>query len=84
MEVLVRFATTPSSKLVLAQVDSAAGAPSGPCCSSEVVSLLLIWRRFFLFPKGKFSCWFKEEERVAGGFVKEHKYIHCSGHSEAS
>lgn len=40
-------------------LDSAAGAPSGPCYSSEVVSLLLIWR---FFPKGKFSCWFKEEE----------------------
>lgn len=53
MEVLVRFVTTPSSKLVLAQVDSAAGAPSGPCCSSDAVSLLLMWRGFFPLSKGK-------------------------------
>lgn len=60
MEVLVMFAATLSFKLVL---DSAAGAPLGPCCSFEVVSVLLIWRVFFkFFPKGKFNCWFKEEE----------------------
>lgn len=58
-EVVVMFAASLSSKLLL---DSAAGAPAGPCCSSEVVSLLLVWRGFFLFARGKFSCWFKEEE----------------------
>lgn len=52
MEVLVRFATTPSSKLVLAQVDSAAGASSGPCCSSEVVSTADL-EAFFSLSKGK-------------------------------
>lgn len=52
MEVLVRFATTPSSKLVLAQVDSAAGASSGPCCSSEVVSAADL-EAFFSLSKGK-------------------------------
>lgn len=64
MEVLVRFATTPSSKLVLAQVDSAAGAPSGPCCSSDAVSLLLMWRGFFPSFQRESSvvCWFKEGE----------------------